>query len=111
LVSLTSQTRWKARTGIQRYASTQNSASLGTNGKPAPETKAENEPYGTKSTALGDESGYLGNGDKNDWSKSYFGLSAEPFPKDATDILLAPVDPLDVEIKPGEYFLHSLDSI
>ncbi|TFK72038.1 mitochondrial genome maintenance MGM101 [Pluteus cervinus] len=35
-----------------------------------------------------------------DWSKSYFGLSTQAFPKETSDILLAPVDPLDVEIKP-----------
>ena len=40
-----------------------------------------------------------------DWSKSYFGLSTQPFPKEAAEILLAPVDPMDVEIKPGA--LHS----
>ena len=36
-----------------------------------------------------------------DWSRSYFGLSTQPFPKEVSDILLAPVDPLDVEMKPG----------
>ena len=36
-----------------------------------------------------------------DWSKSYFGLSTQPFPKEAADVLLAPIDPRDVEIKPG----------
>jgi Mitochondrial genome maintenance MGM101 len=36
-----------------------------------------------------------------DWSKSYFGLSTQAFSKDIVDILLAPVDPLDVEMKPG----------
>lgn len=36
-----------------------------------------------------------------DWSKSYHGLSVQPFPKEVADILLAPIDPLDVEIKPG----------
>ncbi|TBU33049.1 mitochondrial genome maintenance MGM101-domain-containing protein [Dichomitus squalens] len=35
-----------------------------------------------------------------DWSKSYFGLSTQPFPKEAAETLLAPVDPMDVEIKP-----------
>ncbi|KXN89496.1 hypothetical protein AN958_05658 [Leucoagaricus sp. SymC.cos] len=35
-----------------------------------------------------------------DWSKSYHGLSTEPFPKDITEILQNPIDPLDVEIKP-----------
>ena len=60
------------------------------------------KPYGDSSPALGDESGFLGNGDANDWSKSYFGLSTEAFPKEVADILLAPVDPLDVEMKPGK---------
>lgn len=35
-----------------------------------------------------------------DWSKSYHGLSVAPFPKEVADVLLAPIDPLDVEIKP-----------
>ena len=36
-----------------------------------------------------------------DWSKSYFGLSTQPFPREVAETLLAPVDPMDVEIKPG----------
>jgi hypothetical protein len=36
-----------------------------------------------------------------DWSRSYHGLSVTPFPKESADVLLAPVDPRDVEIKPG----------
>lgn len=36
-----------------------------------------------------------------DWSKSYHGLGAQPFPKEAADVLLAPIDPLDIEMKPG----------
>ncbi|KAM5474339.1 hypothetical protein MauCBS54593_001913 [Microsporum audouinii] len=35
-----------------------------------------------------------------DWTRSYHGLSAEPFSKEAAAILLAPVEPDDVEIKP-----------
>ncbi|KAH7887321.1 mitochondrial genome maintenance MGM101 [Phlebopus sp. FC_14] len=35
-----------------------------------------------------------------DWSKSYYGLSTQAFPKDVAEILLAPVDELDVEVKP-----------
>ncbi|EEP77332.1 mitochondrial genome maintenance protein mgm101 [Uncinocarpus reesii 1704] len=35
-----------------------------------------------------------------DWTRSYHGLSAEPFSKEAADILLQPLDPGDVEIKP-----------
>lgn len=37
-----------------------------------------------------------------DWSKSYHGLSQQPFPKEVADILLAPIDPMDIEMKPGE---------
>lgn len=40
-----------------------------------------------------------------DWSRSYQGLGAQPFPKEAADILLAPIDPLDVEMKPGALYL------
>ena len=35
-----------------------------------------------------------------DWTSSYHGLSAEPFPKETADILLKPLDFDDVEIKP-----------
>lgn len=37
-----------------------------------------------------------------DWSKSYHGLSSQPFSKEAADILQAPLDPSDVEMKPGK---------
>ncbi|KAJ6551583.1 mitochondrial genome maintenance MGM101-domain-containing protein [Mycena capillaripes] len=35
-----------------------------------------------------------------DWSKSYAGLSEQAFSKDIADVLLAPLDPIDIEIKP-----------
>ncbi|KIM21938.1 hypothetical protein M408DRAFT_333147 [Serendipita vermifera MAFF 305830] len=35
-----------------------------------------------------------------DWSRSYHGLSTTPFDKEISDILLAPIDPDDVEMKP-----------
>lgn len=35
-----------------------------------------------------------------DWTRSFHGLSSEPFSKEATAILLAPVTPDDVEVKP-----------
>jgi hypothetical protein len=38
--------------------------------------------------------------DKIDWTRSFHGLSAAPFPKEAADILLAETDPEEVEIKP-----------
>jgi hypothetical protein len=36
-----------------------------------------------------------------DWSRSYHGLSSQAFSKDVADILLALVDPMDIEVKPG----------
>lgn len=38
----------------------------------------------------------------NDWSKSYHGLSTQPFSKEISDLLQAPIDPLDIEMKPGK---------
>ncbi|KAF7288164.1 Mitochondrial genome maintenance protein [Mycena chlorophos] len=38
--------------------------------------------------------------DATDWSKSYAGLSEKPFEKEIADVLLAPLEPDDVEIKP-----------
>lgn len=46
----------------------------------------------------------VGSDGTTDWSKSYSGLSTQPFAKEIADVLMAPLDPLDVEIKPGELF-------
>ncbi|GEQ66650.1 hypothetical protein JCM33374_g313 [Metschnikowia sp. JCM 33374] len=35
-----------------------------------------------------------------DWSDSFHGLGQAPFPKEVNDILLAPLEPSDIEIKP-----------
>ena len=43
----------------------------------------------------------LGDGSSTDWSKSYFGLSSQPFSKEISEVLGSPIDPLDIEIKPG----------
>jgi hypothetical protein len=43
-------------------------------------------------------------GSTTDWSRSYHGLSTQPFPPEAADILLASIDPLDIEMKPGTSF-------
>lgn len=37
----------------------------------------------------------------HNWSSSFFGLSTEKFPRDVADILLEPINPDDIEIKPG----------
>lgn len=46
----------------------------------------------------------MGSDGARDWSKSYFGLSAQPFSKEIADVLMAPLDPNDVEMKPGKDF-------
>jgi len=42
----------------------------------------------------------LSDGTPTDWSRSYFGLSTQAFSREVADVLLAPIEPLDVEIKP-----------
>lgn len=46
---------------------------------------------------------FVSGGDReaNDWSKSYYGLSVEAFQREIADVLLAPVDEVNIEIKPG----------
>jgi len=39
-------------------------------------------------------------GSTTDWSRSYHGLSTQPFPVEVADILQAPIEPLDIEMKP-----------
>jgi hypothetical protein len=43
-------------------------------------------------------------GSTTDWSRSYHGLSSQPFPVEVSDILQAAIEPLDIEIKPGLSF-------
>src|SRR5258708_8723808 len=49
-------------------------------------------------------------GCSTNWPTSYHGLSVQPFPPEATEILMAPIDPMDIEMKPGSfmsrYFFH-----
>ena len=43
----------------------------------------------------------------DDWSKSYFGLSTQPFSAEVAEILQAPLNPNDIEMKPGsDYSFH-----
>ena len=37
-----------------------------------------------------------------DWSRSYSGLSTKPFSAEISEVLQAPIDEMDVEMKPGE---------
>lgn len=66
-------------------------SSLKTDPAPAPLNLNENDPT------------------KIDWSRSYHGLGNEAFPKEAADILLAPLNEKIVEIKPdGIVFLPEI---
>ena len=73
--------------------------SSSTTSKPATSSKP-----GTTSltTGLSDQPIKLAEDDPSqvDWTSSFHGLSVEPFPKEAADILLKPLNPEDVEIKP-----------
>ena len=74
--------------------------------KPAAATQPA--PALNDTSALPDAVGQDGT---TDWSRSYSGLSVQPFPKEAADVLLAPVDPLDIEIKPGAFELRLVASL
>jgi hypothetical protein len=63
--------------------------------KTTPGTPASN-PY--PESNISDKEGAVG----TDWSRSYSGLADKPFPKEIADILMAPVDAKDIEIKPGK---------
>lgn len=61
-------------------------------------------PGDLKSTGLGDAPELIFEdaiNNKIDWTKSFQGLSSEPFPKEVADILQSPVNPEDIEIGPG----------
>lgn len=71
----------------------------GKNGSGA--TAAGLDPVGFAGLSGGSEA----TGQPTDWSRSYHGLSVQPFDEKVSDILLAPVDPMDIEMKPGAFLL------
>lgn len=77
--------------------------------KVSPElSKKANEKAPSPSSSLPEApQNYNGVGTRNDWSRSYFGLSTKPFSKEIADILQTPLDPLDIEMKPGTFSSHS----
>jgi len=74
------------------------------NTEPAPasysDVPAESVPSSLVLNTPFDAAATVEGGAPTDWSRSYHGLSVQPFPKEIADVLLTPVDPLDVEIKP-----------
>ncbi|KAJ3576244.1 hypothetical protein NP233_g566 [Leucocoprinus birnbaumii] len=89
---LRSQRTWQP--ALCRFQSTtptqQNDNNNGTEAKPAAETPPPAFLEDNGSTLPG----------TTDWSRSYHGLSSEPFPAEIAETLQAPVDPLDIECKP-----------
>lgn len=57
------------------------------------------DPVGSAGLTGGSES----SGQPTDWSRSYHGLSVQPFEDKVSEVLLAPVDPMDIEMKPGVF--------
>lgn len=61
----------------------------------------DQSPIKDMSTGLADEPLILDEGARQvDWTRSYHGLSSQPFSKEAAEILLAPIPVDDVEVKP-----------
>ncbi|PKX99850.1 Mgm101p-domain-containing protein [Aspergillus campestris IBT 28561] len=81
-----------------RNTNTTNSANGTNNTVETPIKRTEN----ISKTGLSDQPLELDDptADRIDWTRSFHGLSAAPFPKEAADILLAEVNPDEVEIKP-----------
>ena len=98
-------------------------AQIATESETAKGEKVENNNNGNNTTALegspaagippnfvSDMDG-TGSGGPTDWSKSYHGLSSQAFSKEIAEILLSPVNPMDIEIKPGKHRFCFLDFI
>ncbi|KAI9794327.1 MAG: hypothetical protein M1835_006629 [Candelina submexicana] len=52
-------------------------------------------------SGLSDQPIVLDEGDRQiDWTNSFHGLSAQPFSKEAAEVLMQPIEPNDVEVKP-----------
>jgi len=72
-------------------------------GEVPPESVLSAESASSRTSQIAFPGDFVSGGDSaaNDWSKSYYGLSVEAFPREIADILLAPIDEMDIEIKPG----------
>jgi len=61
----------------------------------------DQSPIQDMTTGLADEPLLLDEGSRQvDWTRSFHGLSAAPFSKEAADVLMAPIPFDDVEVKP-----------
>jgi hypothetical protein len=93
-----------AATPATSYAPKSNDASKSP--APRPSNSKSNaiddqSPIKDISTGLADEPIILDEGSRQvDWTRSFHGLSAQPFSKEAAEILMAPIPFDDVEVKP-----------
>ncbi|KFZ17238.1 hypothetical protein V502_04670 [Pseudogymnoascus sp. VKM F-4520 (FW-2644)] len=72
-----------------------------TNGASKPASIDDQSPINDITSGLADEPLILDEGSRQvDWAKSFHGLSAQPFSKEAADVLLAEIPTDDVEVKP-----------
>lgn len=69
-------------------------------------TTRQPDIMGEQSTGLA-----VGEAGELDWSTSFAGLGQRPFPKEVGEALLRPLEPADVEVKPGPSVLYVLRSI
>ena len=77
------------------------SNNISTNPQAPTSSQNNTTEYQDLSSGLSDEPIVLDEGDRQvDWARSFHGLSTQAFPKEAADILLQPITPDDVEVKP-----------
>lgn len=72
----------------------------GTNGFPASTAFQNETPSSSVTSESQDTPAFPGESLETDFSTSYKGISIEPFPQRTLDVLSAPVEPSDIEMKP-----------
>ncbi|GJJ69340.1 hypothetical protein EMPS_01686 [Entomortierella parvispora] len=64
-------------------------------------SQAVSEAFANNNTTMKDATiGENGIEDGQDWTRSFSGMAVEPFEREVADILMSPLDPDDIEIKP-----------
>ncbi|KAI9051190.1 hypothetical protein LZ554_005292 [Drepanopeziza brunnea f. sp. 'monogermtubi'] len=97
-----STTRRCAAIPTSNYVRKENAAPKPASPPPSKQTSIDDQsPIKDMTGGLADEPLILDEGSRQvDWTKSFHGLSSQPFSKEAADVLMAPVAPDDVEVKP-----------
>ncbi|KAJ3496658.1 hypothetical protein NMY22_g19783 [Coprinellus aureogranulatus] len=84
-----------------RYVANGPAASASANAaKPASPTQEPASSVGDNGALEGPLPHFVGSDGATDWSRSYHGLSTQAFSPEVSEILMAPIVPEDVEIKP-----------